>query len=160
MVFLMSNEMRERLQDIARQLQLFGVGVSALLGGLVGSTFAIGQPMAWGYAFGGYQALLFIGMTVVVLSAVSERVAPNDWRKGIWLNCRIFFIYTTVYAALVLGLGWVIPYSLPRLADLNVAALALQMLPGLYLSAVMAIVLSGPLYLRWLAVPEDRRDRR
>lgn len=113
--------------------------------------------MAWNYAFGGYLGLLFVGMTVVVLSAVSERVLPNDWRMGIALNCRIFFVSTTVYALTVLGLGWVIPSSLPRLAELDVVTLALQMLPGLYISAVMAIVLSGPLYLRWLAVPEERR---
>lgn len=154
---MLSQETRERLQDLARRLQLFGAGTGALLGGLVGGLFAIRSPMAWSYAFAGYLALLFVGMAVVVLSAVSERVTPNDWRTGVRLNCRIFFVSTTVYAALALGLGWMIPYSLPRLANLDVATLAIQMLPGLYLSAVMAIVLSGPIYLRWLAVPEERR---
>lgn len=151
---MLREETRERLQELARRLQLFGAGLSALLGGFVGSLFAIRSPMAWGYAFGGYLCLLFAGMTVVVLSAVSERVTPNDWRAGVALSCRIFFAHTTVYALMVLGLGWVIPYSLPRLANLDVATLAVRMLPGLYISAVMAIVLSGPLYLRWLAAPE------
>lgn len=153
---MLSQEIRERLQELARRLQLIGVGVSALFGGFVGSLFATRSSMAWNYAFGGYLGLLFVGMTVVVLSAISERVLPNDWRGGMALNCRIFFVYTTVYALTVLGLGWVIPSSLPRLAELDVVTLALRMLPGLYISAVMAIVLSGPLYLRWLAVPEER----
>jgi hypothetical protein len=95
-----------------------------------------------------------------VLSAVSERVSPNDWRAGVGLNCRIFFVHTTVYALVVLGLGWVIPYSLPQLANLDVVTLAVRMLRGLYISAVMAVILAVPMYLRSLAVPKNRRDQR
>lgn len=144
--------MQKRLQRFARRLQRVGVGLSALLGGLAGLAFAYGAAQAWSYAFGGFLSLIWVGMAVVVLSAISERVPANAWRAGLRLSCRVFLAQTTLYGLAVLL------FALTPVAAVSVSMgqLALAMLPGLYLCSVIAIVGSWPLYLAWLPVRHDR----
>jgi hypothetical protein len=148
----MTGELRRRIQRIAAQLQRVGVGLSALLGGLVGLGFAHGAAMVWSWAFGGFLSLLWVGMAVVVLSAISERIPGGAWREGLRLSCSVFLAQTTVYALMVLALA-LTPVAAP---SLPVAQLALAMLPGLYLCSVLVIVASGPLYLNWLQMRGDQ----
>lgn len=148
----MTNRARERLQRIAGRLQRIGGALSALIGGLVGLAFAHGAALAWSLAFGGFLSLLWVGMAVVVLSAISERVPAGAWRTGLRLSCQVFLAQTTIYglAVLLLALTPVTAASIP------LGELALAMLPGLYLCSVMAILGSGPLYLTWFPLRHDR----
>lgn len=148
----MTNDMRRRVEQVAARLQRFGVGLSALLGGLVGLAFAHAAAMAWSFAFGGFLSLIWVGMAVVLLSAISGRVPGGAWREGLRFSCHVFLAQTTVYGLMVLALA-LTPLDAPSMPT---ASLALAMLPGLYLCSVLAIIGSGPLYLRWLPVREDR----
>lgn len=150
----MSNdEIRRWFYERAPRLQRAAIYLSLPVGGLVGASVAGG----WfrGNAFGGFISLLMVGMVAVIAAVAGEQVAPNDWREGLRLSTRIFLSQTTVYAIMVLGLA-VLATAPARIPDINPGRLALQMLPGLYICTVMAIVLSGPLYLRWFPAPADR----
>jgi hypothetical protein len=148
----MTSEVRKRLQSLAVRIQRFGVGLSAVLGGLVGLAFASGSIYAWSFAFGSFICLLWIGMAVVVISAISERIAAGDWRAGMRLSSQVFLAQTTNY-----GLAVLVFALMPGAAtSVPIAQLALAMLPGLYLCSIIAIVGSGPLYLSWLPLRHDR----
>lgn len=147
----MTKEVRERLHRIAGRIQLAGLVLSALFGGFVGLIFAKGMPMAWSFAFGGFLSLLWVGMIVVVISAISQRIPAGAWREGLRLSCQIFLVQTTVYALTILVLALV-----PLAAiQISVPSLALSILPGLYLSSVLVILISCPLYLAWLPVRHE-----
>lgn len=150
----MSNDgIRCWFYERAPRLQHAAIYLSVLVGGLVGASAAGGW--FWGNAFGGFISQLLVGMAAVVAAAAGERVAPNDWLGGLRLSARIFLSQTTVYGIMVLGLA-VLVTAPAQVPDVNPARLALQMLPGLYLCTLLAILLSGPLYLRWLPSPADR----
>jgi hypothetical protein len=148
----MTREVQRRLHCIAERLQRIGLILSAIIGSVVGLGFAQGAAEAWYFAFGGFLSLIWVGMAVVVLSAISRRVPAGAWREGIRLSCRIFFTQTTIYGLAVLTMALVPSEA----ASLSITQLALMMLPGLYLCSVIAIVGSGPLYLAWLPVRHDR----
>lgn len=141
-----------RLQRIAGRIERIGVGLSAALGGVVGLSFAYGAALSWPFTVGGFLSLLWVGMAVVVLSAISERVATGDWRAGLRLSCQVFLSQTTVYGLAVLTLA-LTPITAARMP---IPHLAMTMLPGLYLCSVIAILGSWPLYLAWLPVRHDR----
>lgn len=148
----MTDSVRERLQCIAGRLQRVGDALSALIGGLVGLSFAHGAAQAWSFAFGGFLSLLWAGMAVVVLSAISERVPAGAWRAGLRLSCQVFLVQTTIYglAVLLLARTPVAATTIP------IGQLAMAMLPGLYLCSVMAIIGSGPLYFTWFPLRHNR----
>jgi hypothetical protein len=148
----MNKQLHDRIDDTARWLQRLGVGLSALLGGLVGLSFATNAAQAWVFAFGGFLSLLWIGMTVVVLSAISERVPGGAVREGLYLSFQVFFGQVTIYAGALLALA-LTPLAV---VSMPVLQLALAMLPGLYLCSVMAILGSGPIYLRLFPARHDR----
>lgn len=148
----MTSDLRRRLYRIAERLQRIGLILSAIVGGVVGLGFAQGATQAWSFAFGGFLSLIWLGMAVVVISAISGRIPAGAWREGLRLSCRVFFAQATVYGLAVLTLALVPSEA----ASLPISQLALMMLPGLYLCSVIAIVGSGPLYLNWLPVRHDR----
>lgn len=147
----MTRDIQRTAVNLARWTQKLGLNLSALFGSFVGLAFGIGAQLAWNFAFGGFLTLLVVGMVVVVSSAVGERVAPGDWRSGLSLSTELFLSQTTIYSLTVLLVTGLISLAQPII--LSVELLALSMLPGLYLCSVLAILLSGPLYLRWLGQP-------
>jgi len=147
-------DLRSFFARIAPWLRRAAIWCSIVVGAVVGLTLG-GSGWFWGYAFGGFISLLHVGMAAVLAAVGGEAVAPGDWRAGLALSTEIFLSQTTAYALMLLGTG-VIVTAPAGIADFDPARLALQMLPGLYICTVMAIVLSGPLYLRWLPVRRDR----
>lgn len=152
----MNEKLRDTLQYFARRIQLSGIAISIIAGGAAGGAFALDVRGAWGLAFSSFLTSLCVGMVAVLVSAISERVAPGDWRAGLRLSSRIFFSQATLYTGALLGL-----MALVRIAETSVnmpqlPGLLLQMAPGLYLASVMAVLLSAPLYLRWIPVPGER----
>jgi hypothetical protein len=152
----MYTELRNKLRLIAPKIERLGIGLSILFGGMVGWAFASGQARAWSFAFSSFISVLLVGMAAIVVLAAGERVPPGNLRAGFNLSCRVFFSLTTVYAMTTLAVQGLLLTIVPNAAALNLPTLALRMLPGLYLSSVLAIVLSVPLFLRWVPAPMDR----
>jgi MFS family permease len=154
----MRTELLDMLQTLARWGQRAGIVLSVVFGGLVGLAFAEGVSGAWGWAFCSFLLLLSVGMASMILAVLGERVPPGDWREGFNLSAQIFLSQTTLFGGLAVATVMVMAV-LRVSAGIPAEVLALRMLPGLYISTVVMIILTGPLFIPWKPAPL-RRDRR